>query len=135
MEETALLDREQEDEPVDEAQELLEVGGRRKRPALKGRAQRSVVRVAEETLAEGDQRFLEAPSQVLAGARPLLAPGFAPGLERAIRRWPIGAAETRLVSQQPECPEVGIALLREDSRQVGFDPRRPREACVVAQDA
>ena len=36
--------------------------------------------------------------------------------------------------EKPERGEVGVQVLREDPAEVRFDPRRPREARVVAPD-
>src|SRR5438477_9477006 len=68
-------------------------------------------------------------------ARPLFASGFSPRLEGALARRAARRPEPRLVRQEPESSEVGVALLREDAGEVGLDPRRPGEAGVVAEDA
>ena len=38
------------------------------------------------------------------------------------------------MGEEPQRGEVGVQILREDPAEVGFDPRRPREARVVARD-
>ena len=112
MEQSALLHREQEDEPVDKAQELLEVRRLRQRAVLQRGAKRAVVGMREKPLAECDQRILNAFPQVLARARPLLAAGGAPDVERAFGGRLAGFAESRFVREQPERGEVGVPFLR-----------------------
>ena len=64
-----------------------------------------------------------------------MPPGLPPRLQRARRVRVAGAAEARLVREEPERGEVGVQVLREDPAQVGCEPRRPREARVLARDA
>ncbi len=92
--------------------------------------------MGEEALTEREERLLDAVAQVLAGARSLLATGVAPGFERAFRAagWPARPKRVSWASSQ-SAAKSAVALLGEDPRQVRLDPRRPREARVVAQDA
>ena len=91
--------------------------------------------MGEEALPQGDERILDATAQVFAGARTLFAAGIAPHFERAFGDRLALAAEARLVAEQPERGEVGVALFREDALEVRLDPRGAREARVVADDA
>ena len=135
MEQSALLHGQQEDEPVDESQELLKVRRLRQRAVLQRGAERAIVGMREKPLAECDQRILDALPQVLARARPLLAAGGAPDVERAFGGRLAGFAESRFVREQPERGEVRVPSFGEDALEVRLDPRGPREARVVADDA
>src|SRR5688572_22301489 len=66
MQQPALFDREHEDQPIDETQELVEIALRRQRPAAKIAAQRMILRMGKEALTQGKQSILDASSQMLA---------------------------------------------------------------------
>src|SRR3989442_8738192 len=97
MKQTALLDGQQEDDPVNESQELLKVGHLCQRAILQCRSERHVVWVREEALAQGDYRLFDAPPQVLTRARSLFATCDAPRFERSFRRSLARFAESGLV--------------------------------------
>ena len=131
MQQVPFLDREQEDEPVDEPQELPEVAFLRELPRVQRGAKLPVRGVGQEPLPQDLQRLPEAVAQLVPCPRPLLPASFPPHLQRTCLRRVLGTAEARLVGEEPERGEVGVQVLGEDSGEVGFNPRRPREARVV----
>ena len=134
MQQVAFLDREQEDESVDEPQKLPEVAFLRELPRVQRGTKLPVRGVGQEPLPQDLQRLPEAVAQLVPCPRPLLPAGFPPHLQRACLRRVAGASEARLVGEEPERGEVGVQVLGEDSGEVGLDPRRPREARVVARN-
>ena len=135
VQQAALLDGEQEDQPVDQPQQLLEIGIAIQRAAGQGIAQRLVGGFGQETLAQRQQCFFHALTELVAGAGALFLAGLAPALQRTLRCQRIRVAETAGVDQQPQQGEVGVAFFAEDAREVGFDPGRAGEAGVVARQA
>ena len=135
MQQVPLLDGEQKNEPVDQSQKLFEESVLRETPGVQGSPERRVRGMRKEPLPQDPERLLEARAQPFPRPSPLFSPGHPPGLERAGPVRVAGAAEARLVREKPERGEVGVQVLREDPAEVGFDPRRPREARVVARDA
>jgi hypothetical protein len=135
MEQTALFHREEEDEPVDQPQELVEVVLGLKRAVLEIGTQRLVLRMGEEAVTKRDERFLDAAPQVLASARALFPTRVAPNFEGTLGGRLAFSTEPRLVAEEPKRSKVGVSLLDEDALEVGFDPRGAREARVVAHDA
>ena len=136
MQEVAVLDREQEQAAIDEAEELLVQVHRLQAAVLEPPAQRVVGRVGDEAVAERDERLGHALSQLAAGALAGLVRLAPPALEDAGG----GAASvTRLeagaVGEQPEGGEVRENLVLEGALEVELDPGRAGEARVVAQDA
>src|SRR5262245_33153719 len=109
MKQIPFLDDQQEDQAIDEPQDLTEVVLLRQRPGLQARPKRLVLEVRQEALAEVDQRCLDSTSQVLAGPRSFFPPRIPPGLERTLRDGLPFAPETRLVEQEPQGGEVGVA--------------------------
>ena len=134
VQQAPFFDREQEDEPVDKSQELPEVTLLREIPRVQRGTKLLVRGVGKEPLPQDLERLPEAVTQLVPRPSPLLPAGFPPHLQRACLRRVVGTAETRLVGKEPQRGEVGVQVLREDPAEVGFDPRRPREARVVARD-
>ena len=134
MQQVPFFDREQEDEPVDKSQELPEVALLREIPRVQRGTKLRVRGVGKEPLPQDLERLLEAGIQLAPRPSPLLPACLPPHLQRASHRRIFGATEARLVSEEPERGEVGVQLLCEDPAEVGFDPRRPREARVVARN-
>ncbi len=136
VEHPALLGGEQEDEPVDEAQQLLEERLRREVAGrLKSAARSALFSGCATKPCPSASSASSTPRRRLSRARvPCSAAGAAPGLQRALGRRLFCAAEAGLVQEQPEGGEVGVALLLEDAREVGLDPRGAREARVVAEE-
>ena len=134
MQQVPFFDREQEDEPIDESQQLPEVTLLRELPRVQRGSEPRVRGVGKEPLSQNLERLLEAVTQLVPGPSPFLSAGFQPRLQRALLRRVVGAAEARLVGEEPERGEVGVQVLREDPAEVGLDPRRPRETRVVARD-
>ena len=126
MQQVPLLDGQQEDEPVDEAQELVEVVLSSRAPALQRRSQRCVLRVREEALAQRDERLLDAASQMLRAR----VPSSRPASRQVSSAHSAAACPSRpkrvSCSEQPERREVGVALLGEDA--LAGRPRSTRAA-------
>src|SRR5712692_5166254 len=93
VEEPAFFGGEEEDEPVDKAEELLEVSLLRETTTVERGAEGLVLGMCEESLAERQQRVLNAPAQVLARPSAFLAAGGAPGLQRTVRQGTAGGTE------------------------------------------
>ncbi len=132
VEDVALLRGEQEDEPVGQPKELLVEPLRSQRLLPERVAQRAVLLVRHEALAEHQERLGHPLAELIASARPLLPPRLAPQLQRALGGGAARAAEAGLVDEEPEGGEVGVAVFGEDAREVGLDPCGAREAGVVA---
>ena len=81
--EGAVLGDEQEDQPIDDAQELAVKVGERHLAGAQGVAQRGVLRMAGEAFAEDLQRLLDAAAQVAQGARALFVGELGPLLQPA----------------------------------------------------
>ena len=107
MQEVAVLGGEQEDQAVDEAEQLLEVGLRGELAAGQRLAERGVGRVLDEALAELLERRLDAQAELLAGGRALDPAALSPALERAVGDRGARGAEAALVDQEPKGREVG----------------------------
>ena len=132
MQHTALFDGEDEDEAVDEAQQLLEVGVLAQVPIVQGSAQRVVGGVLQEAFAEGEQGLFHAVAQAVAHAGALGLASFAPALPNA------RAARLRRaagVQQAPDVGELGITLAAQQVGQVAFEVGGAGEAGGVAQQA
>ena len=84
MKEITLFNCKQEDESVDEPKELVEVVLHRQRAVRKVGAQRLVLGVREETLAEGSESLLDTAPKMLAGTRAFSATGGAPCFKSAL---------------------------------------------------
>ena len=134
VQQVPFFDREQEDESIDKSQELLEVAILRELPGVQGRTELRVGAVGKKPLPQSLERLPEAGAQLVPRARSLLPAGLPPHLQGARLRRVVGAAEARLMGEEPERGEVGVQVLREDPAEVGFNPRRPREARVVARN-
>src|SRR5690606_27306043 len=128
------LNREKKDEPVDEPKELVEVFFYRQRAALEIGAQGLVLGLRKEALAECHKRLFDTTPKVLTRTRPFLTPRGAPRFKHAIGDWLTLPSEARLVAKQPECGEVSVTLLGEDSLQVGLNPRGSGKARVVTHN-
>ena len=135
VQQVPFFDGEQEDEPVDQSQKLPEVPVLREAPGMQCSPELRVPGMGKEPLPQDIERLLEARAQPFPRPSPLFPPGLPPRLERACPVRVAGAAEARLVREKPERGEIGVQVLREDPAEVGFDPRRPGEARVVARDA
>lgn len=136
MQQAAVLDGEQEQAAVDEAQQLL-MQVHRGQPVLgKIAAQAIVGGVADEALAEGDQGGGDAIAQLIAGALAgllrLPPPAFQ---DRGGRQAAVAQGEPAGVRQQPEGGEIGIEAVLEGALQVDLDVGRAGQARVVAEDA
>ena len=84
MQEVAVLGGEQEDQAVDEAEQLLEVGLRGEVAGGQCLAERGVGRVLDEALAEFLEGRLDAQSELFARGCALGPAALAPALERAV---------------------------------------------------
>ncbi len=135
MRQVAVLGRQQEDQPIDEAQQLAEILGQRQRAAREALAQCAVVGVGEEAAAKAEQRRLDPIAQALAGGHALLAARLAPTFEGAIGRRRAGHAETAGVEQEPQSGEIGERLALENRAQIRLDESRPCQAGIVAHEA
>ena len=134
--EGAVLGHEQEDQPIDHAQELAVEVGERHLAGAQGIAQRGVLRVAGEAFAEDLQRPLDAAAQVAQGAGALLVGELGPLLQPAgLGPLALARREARGVGHEPEQDEVGIDLAGEHGLEVELEKRLAREGLVVAQDA
>jgi hypothetical protein len=108
VEQPALLDRQQEDQPIGEPQQFAEVGFFLQRAIVQRPPQGLVGRVRQEALAQAQQGIFEADPQAVARDGPLFARGLVPQLQDA----PIGilglTPEARAVQQQPSGGEVWV---------------------------
>ena len=95
MQQVAILGGEQEDQAVDQAEQLLEIGAGRGRRGQR-LAERQVGRVLDEALAELLERRLDAQAQLLACGGALGPAALAPALERAVGERGLGGAPKRL---------------------------------------
>ena len=134
VQQVPFLDRQQKDEPIDQSQELPKVAIGGEIAGVQRRTKLRVRGVRKEPLPQNLERLLKAGAQPVACPRPVLPSLLPPHLQRACRGRGVGAAEARLLRDEPERGEVGVQILGEDPAEVGFDPRRPRETRVVARD-
>ncbi len=127
----AVLGYEQEDQPVDQAQQRgLEC--RRVQTLPQGR----VVGVTQEARAEGCQGLLDSVAVVLQGACARLDGRRAPGLQPAGgRRRPLRHLEPRGVQQPVQQHELAEQLAVEDRLKVELDVRRRGERAGVPEQA
>ena len=135
VQQVAVLGGEQKDQPIDEAEELAEEVRQRQLAGAQLLAQRAILGMRQEAVAEAEQRRLDAVAQLVAGGDALLLARLAPALERAVGWRRAGSAEAAGMDQQPQRGEVGEVLALEDAAQVGFDIGRAREAGIVAHEA
>ena len=132
----AVLGHEQEDQPIDDAQELAVEVGERHLAGAQSLAQGGVLRVAGEALAEDLQRLLDTAAQVAEGARALLLGQLGPLLQPAgLRPIAVAGREARGVGHEPEQDEIGIDLAVEHGLEVELQEGLARERLVVAQNA
>ena len=82
MQQVPFFDREQEDEPVDEAQELPEVGVLRELPRVQRATKVPVRGVGQEPLPQDLKCLPEPVAQLVPSSSPLLPAGFPPHLQR-----------------------------------------------------
>jgi hypothetical protein len=97
--EFAVLDGGEEDEAIDEAQQLLEVGLGGELAGFDAATQLKVGRVGEKARAEGAQGVGDAVAQAVAGADAVFLGGVAPAFERAVSRFGAGLAEAAGVGE------------------------------------
>ena len=102
VQQAAFFDGQEEDEPVNQAQQLLEVIGGREFAACQTLAQRVVGAGGQEALTQGLERFFHANAQLFAGAGALFQTGGVPGFQRAFPWRLAGVAEAAGVDQQPQ---------------------------------
>ena len=119
MQQAAILGGEEEDQPVDEAQELAkEDRATRSSPLRRRSREAGVVRVREEAVAERQQRRLDAVAQAVACDE---RPPWLPASRQRSSAQSVGGAPARAeaagMEQQPERGEVGEALAFEDLAQ------------------
>ncbi|MCZ7620317.1 MAG: hypothetical protein M5U32_19155 [Myxococcota bacterium] len=129
----AVLGDEQEEQPVDQAQQLPVVVLLAERAGGQCVAQRAVLRMRQEALAEGLDRGLDAVAEPLERTGPLLLRRLHPALEPALGR-ALGL-DPRLVQHQPQDGEVRVGLTFQHGLEVELDVSLAREARVVAQEA
>ena len=134
--EGAILGHEQEDQPIDHAQELAVEVGERHLAGAQGVAQRGVLRVAGEAFAKDLQGPLDAATQVAEGAGALCGGECGPVLQPA-RVGTLGGTriEARGVHDEPEQDEVSIDLASEHGLGVELEKGLPRQGLIVTQDA
>ena len=126
VEQVPVLGHHQEDEPVDEAQKLVEPFGE---VDLAGSQLRREIGVGfEETGAQRLQRRLDLFGEPVARGLALARAGVAPAFERAVGHGRARDAEAAAMDQEPEQGEGGRVLVGEDLGQVGFDVRRAASA-------
>ncbi len=133
--EFAILHGGEEDEAVDEAQQLLEVGLGAQLAAFDAAAQLAVGRVGEKAGSKHTQGSGDAFAQPVADADADFLGGLAPVFERAVSRLGAGLTETRGVGEQPESGEIAVEAFAEDGFEIGLDVGGPGQTGVVAQDA
>src|SRR5262245_40398823 len=124
MQKVTVFGRKQENQPIDEAQQLAEVVGEQQFAAVEPFAERAVVGMLEETVAETEQCGFDAVSQAIAGGDSFLLTGLAPPLQRTIRRQRARVSEPACVKKQPERREVGEILFLEHRAEIRLDVRR-----------
>ena len=101
VQQVPFFDREQEDEPIDEPQELPEVALLREIPRVQRGAELPVRGVGEKPLPQDLERLPEAVAQLVPRPCSLLPAGLPPRLQRAGLGRVAGAAEARLVGEEP----------------------------------
>ena len=132
MQQVAVFRGEQENQPVDETQELAEKLRQRQRARMQLFAQRRIVWVRQEAIAEAQQRGLNAIAQLVARGDAFLLAGIAPAFEGAVRWRGSGKAETAGMDEQPQRCEVREGIAFEDAPKIGLDIGRARKAGIVA---
>ena len=136
MQQVSILGREQEDQPIDEAQKLSKEIGQRQRAGPQPLAQRGVVGMREKAVAQAQQRRLDAVAQALARSDALPLPGLAPAFERAIDRRRAGACPKRLewISSHSAAKSANASpskMRRRSASMIGGT----RQAGIVAHEA
>ena len=137
MQQSPVLGGDQQNQPINQPQQLLEVVLGRQGLVIERLSQHGVGRVRQEAIAQLPQRLGDASPQVgqcplahlLRLAAPLLQDRRLLGALRAH-----SGAKARSVGQQPQGDKVGVALLLEDASQVSLDIGGPGQAGVIAQD-
>src|SRR5690606_23081674 len=136
MQQAALFHGEDEDEPVDQAQQLLEKGVLAECAVMQGGAQGVVVGVLQEALTEGQQRLLDAIAQAIAYAGAFLLAFAAPSFPDAgCATLIVVAGRTTGMQQAPDVGEFGVALATQQVSQIDFEKAGTGEAGGVAQQA
>ncbi len=135
VQQATIFRREDEDQAVDDAQELLEIGVPAERAIGQRLTECAVGRVLNEALAKFEQGRFNALAQFVTRRDPIGSSAFAPAFQRAVRNGGIRLPEPALMDQQPEPRKIWKQAFGEDFRQVGFDPGRPRQADIVAHHA
>ena len=135
MQQVAVLGGEQEDQPVDEAQELAEEVRQRQLAGLQLLAQRPLSGCERNPL----PRLSSAASTPSRSFSRAATPSFWPASRQRSSAQSdggaLGEAEAAGVDEQPERGEIGEVLVLEDAAQVGLDIGGTREARVVAHEA
>src|SRR3546814_11766615 len=98
-------------------------------------AQVRIVRVADETAAERQQRLLDADPQAVAGGLALLAARLAPAFQGAVGGCGTGIAEAAGVAQKPERRDISDGLAPDQAPHVGPDMGRAGQGGTFARQA
>jgi len=134
VQEVAFLDGDEEDPPVDEAEELLEVGVAGEFAGIEAAAQRVIGGMFEEAASEDEEGLGDADAHPLADAGALFVAGPAPGVPEA-SAVVIGFEDAGGVEDPPDAGEVRIAGVGENRFEVGFEEGRAGEGGGVAQQS
>ena len=133
MKQVPVLGHHQENQPIDEAQKLIEPFGQ---VDLAGFQPGGEIGVGfEKTGAEHLERGFDLGRQPVADRLAFARAGLAPAFERAVGYRGAGDAEPGPMDQRPENGERGRVLICEDLGKVGFDVRRPGQRGIVAHKA
>src|SRR5712691_4033191 len=119
-----ILDREKKQEPIDEAEQLLEVAGLGDLTGAEGMSDAVVRPMLKEAVAELAEGCGDAQAEMgvgtFAGLKALGAPGFQETLCRAA----VMGRDATDVKEQPECRKVRKELLLKHALEVRLDERR-----------
>ena len=129
----ALLDREDEDEAVDQAQQLLKVVVLAERAVVQSGAQGLVGGVLQEALTECQQSLFDTIAQAVAHAGAFLLAIVAPLFPDAHRSALAEAGCAAGVQQAPDVGEFGITLATKQVGQIDFEKAGTGERGSVAQ--
>jgi len=127
-----LLDGEDEEEAVDEAEELLEIGVLGERAGIEAGAEGFVFRMREEAGTEREEGIGHTGAETFAHGLALLLAFFPPSVPEAGGGGVAGAGG---VEEAPDGGEVGVALVAEDELEVGLEVGRAREGVGIAHEA
>lgn len=125
MKETALLDGEEKQEAINEAEELLEVVVDGEVARLEAGAEGLVGRVLDEAGAEGEQGVGDAGAQAIADALALFLALFFPRFPRVGVTGGVVRAGAAGLEEPPDGGEVGVTLGAEDDAFPSAKRARP----------